>query len=100
MEDIAQEENAVNNESARPAAKFTGSGGLSVAIWKNKSENGYDNYSVRLERNYKLEDGTYKSTQYLRDADLLRAERLLTQADDWIEQDKGRQRSPASSQAR
>lgn len=87
--------------NVRPVAKFTGSGGLSVAVWKQKTEQGFDSYSVRMDRSYKDGDSdNYKSTAYLRDQDLLRAGNLLQQADDWIEQDKGRQRTQASSQSR
>jgi hypothetical protein len=86
--------------SGRPAARFTGTGGLSVAVWKHKSESGFDNYSVRLDRSYKDSDGKYQSTPYLRDSDLLRAQKLLEQADEWIEQDKGRQHGQMTGQGR
>jgi hypothetical protein len=99
--DAAREESPANEPSSgRPAARFTGSGGLSAAVWKHKSESGYDNYSVRLDRSYKDADGNYQSTPYLRDNDLLRAQKLLEQADEWIEQDKGRQRTQAGGQQR
>jgi hypothetical protein len=45
-----------------------------------------------MDRSYKDSDEKYQSTPYLRDSDLLRAQKLLEQADEWIEQDKGRQR--------
>jgi hypothetical protein len=93
---LNEQSNAVGN---RPAASFTGSGGIQIAIWKHKSANDYDTYSVRVERSYKDDDGNYKSTSYLRDSDLLRVGKLLELADDWIEQDKSRQR-PASARAR
>jgi hypothetical protein len=86
--------------SGRPVAKFTGSGGLSVAVWKHKSDSGVENYSVRMDRSFKGNDGNYQSTQYLRDNDLLRAQKLLGQADEWIEQDKGRQRAQGTAQGR
>lgn len=73
--------------ATRPIVSFQGSGGLQVAVWKNKSDSGIDNYSVRIERNYKVGE-TFRSSAYLRDSDLLRAEKLLSQADAWIEQDK------------
>lgn len=94
------EEDSTPTAGGRPAAKFTGSGGLSVAVWKQKSEQGFENYSVRIERSYKGKDDQFHTTPYLRDSDLLRAEKLLQQADEWIEQDKGRQRSQASGQSR
>lgn len=78
-------------DTQRPAQKFSGSGGLTVAVWKHKQDEGPDNYSVKLERNYKTDDG-FKSTNYLRPSDLLRAGKLLDQADQWIEQDKGKGR--------
>ena len=96
----AEETPEAEPSSGRPAARFTGSGGLSAAVWKHKSESGYDNYSIRLDRSYKGEDGNYQSTPYLRDNDLLRAQKLLEQADEWIEQDKGRQRTQAGGQER
>ena len=86
--------------SGRPAARFTGSGGLSVAVWKHKTESGMENYSVRIDRSYKDSDGNYQSTPYFRDGDLLRAQKLLEQADEWIEQDKGRQRGQSGGAAR
>ncbi len=84
----------------RPAAQFTGSGGINVAVWKHKNDKGYDNYSVKLERSYKDGNGEYQATQYLRDDDLLRAQKLLEQADAWIERDKGRLSGQSTGQAR
>ena len=76
-------------QAKRPAASFSGSGGLNVAVWKYKTEDKPDRYSVKIERTYKDGDD-YQTTQYLRDQDLLRAKELLQNADEWIEQDKGR----------
>ena len=90
MEDNQETESV--SQSSRPAASFSGSGGIKVAVWKNKSESGFDNYSVRIDRTYKEESGTFKTTPYLRESDLLRTQRLLEAADDWIEQDKAKQR--------
>jgi hypothetical protein len=73
--------------SKRPAARFTGSGGLSVAIWKQQGEKG-PRYTVRLDRSYKNPEGEYQSTPYLGERDLLRAGQLLQQADAWIEQER------------
>jgi hypothetical protein len=88
------------NTSTRPVMSFSGSGGIHVAIWKNKSESGIENYSIRVERNYKdSADGAFKSTPYLRDSDLPRAEKLLSQADAWIEQDKQKQRASGAGRA-
>ncbi|MEZ6104423.1 MAG: hypothetical protein R3E01_36260 [Pirellulaceae bacterium] len=84
----------------RPAARFTGTGNLSVAVWTHKNDNGTTNYSVRLDRSYKDADGNYQSTPYLRDGDLLRAQKLLERADNWIEQQKQQQRGQANAQAR
>lgn len=98
-DDVIEKTDEQAAAGTRPVAKFTGSGGLSVAIWKSKSEQGYDNYSIRLERNYK--DGEeFKSTSYLRSDDLLRAAQLLEDADRWVEQDKGRQRPGADGHRR
>lgn len=100
MDDVKDEGATAETSTGRPAVRFTGSGGLSVAVWTHKNDNGLTNYSVRLDRSYKDEDGNYQSTPYLRDNDLLRAQKLLAQADDWIEQDKGRGRGQASGQGR
>ena len=86
-----------NSTPTRPVANFTGSGGIQVAVWKHKSANDHDVYSIRIERSYKDDDGNYKSTAYLRDNDLLRVGKLLELADDWIEQDKSRQRPAAAA---
>lgn len=75
----------------RPVAAFTGSGGLKVAVWKNKSESG-EFYSVKLERRYKDKSEQWHSTESLRAEDLLRARELLSQADQWIEKDRQMQR--------
>lgn len=77
---------------ARPIVKFNGSGGLNVAVWKHKSEGGADHYSIRMDRTFKNDAGEYESTPYLREGDLLRAQKLLGQVDDWIEQDRARLR--------
>lgn len=82
-----------NSNSVRPIASFSGSGGLNVAVWKQKGENDFDHYSIRMDRSYKQDDGTYKTTSYLRESDLLRVGKLLEQADDWIEQDRAKQRA-------
>lgn len=81
--------------SKRPAARFTGSGGLSVAIWKQQGEKG-PRYTVRLDRSYKDPEGEYQSTPYLGERDLLRAGLLLQQADAWIEQEKAKHRGKSS----
>ena len=83
-----------NSTPARPIATFSGSGGLNVAVWKQKEkgENDFDHYSIRMDRSYKQDDGTYKTTSYLRESDLLRVGKLLEQADEWIEQDRAKQR--------
>lgn len=100
MEDTQEQTQQGTQTNSRPTARFTGSGGLNVSVWTNKNENGMTNYSVRLEKSYKGEDGQYHSTAYLRDNDLLRAQKLLEQADEWIEQDKGRVRGQSGGQSR
>ncbi len=55
--------------------------------------------TIRFERTYKDSDGCFQSTPYLRDSDLLRARKLLDDADKWIEQDKGRNRATSAGQA-
>ncbi len=86
----------IAKSGTRPVAVFNGSGGLQVAVWKNKSESGHDYYSVRIDRNYKDSNEQFQSTQYLRDGDLLRAQKLLGEADDWIEQNRNKHRSASS----
>ncbi len=86
--------------NARPAAKFDVSGGIRVAVWKEKSELGFDRYTIRADRTYKDDkDGEFKQTHYLRDGDLLRLSQLLIEADQWIEQDKGKHRGATSQSA-
>lgn len=107
MEADAQEDQderqAEEGISTRPVARFSGTGGLGVAVWKRKVD-GVDRFSVRLERSYKDDQGEYQNSSYLRASDLLRAGKLLEQADAWIEQEKGRARgaiaSPDSSRSR
>lgn len=84
---------SVGQGSLRPVATFSGSGGIRVAIWKNKMDNGVDHYSVKLERNYKDAEGEFHSTPYIGENDLLRAQKLLSDADSWIEQDRAKQRA-------
>lgn len=78
---------------SRPAAKFSGSGGMNAAVWKRKTDEGIEHYSVRLERTYRTAEGSFESTPYLREGDLLRARKLLDQVDDWIEQDRAKFRA-------
>lgn len=86
------------SDNARPAASFKGSGGLQVAIWKNRSEQGFDNYSIRIERTYKEgQEGPFKTTSYFRDSDLLRVSKLIEQADAWIEAEKSKQRATSAA---
>lgn len=89
--ELASGESA-SNSATRPVVSFSGSGGLRVAVWKNKSESGNDYYSVKVERSYKDDAGEFHSTAYLGESDLLRAQKLLGDADSWIEQDRQKQR--------
>jgi hypothetical protein len=89
-----QSQPAAASASTRPAAKFSGWGGLNVAVWKQKSDSGPDFYSVRIDRTYKNDAGGFETTPYLRASDLLRAQKLLGKADDWIEQDRAKHRTP------
>jgi hypothetical protein len=92
-QETSQPAETATEAPSRPIAKFSGSGGLNIAVWKNKSENAPEHYSIRLDRTFKNEAGGYESTPYLREGDLLRAQKLLGQIDDWIEQDKAKHRS-------
>lgn len=85
------EEQSSSPAGQRPISVITGSGGLRVAIWKNKSEHG-EFYSAKLERRYLGTGEQWQSTDSLRAEDLLRAQKLLSEADDWIERDKQKQR--------
>jgi hypothetical protein len=86
-------------DNTRPIAKFDGTGGLHVAVWKHSAANGSAHYSIRIDRSFRKDGGDMESTPYLRDGDLLRAQRLFQQADDWIEQDKAKFRSSNIRQA-
>lgn len=93
--DIQSETNPSSN---RPIAKFNGTGGLQLAVWKQRNDAGRDHYSIMLERSYKSAEGEFKSTQYLREGDLLRAAKLIEEADRWIEQDRTKARGTNSAQ--
>ncbi len=95
-----EQEDIPQPSGQRPVTSFRGSGGLNVAVWKHKAEDGPDRYSVNIERNYKNREGEFESTTFLRDSDLLRTRKLLDQADAWIEQDKGQQRGSGVSRGR
>lgn len=88
----AAESESSQSGGSRPNAKFNGSGGVSVAVWKHKADGGAEHYSIRMDRTFRNDAGEYESTPYLREGDLLRAQNLLGQADDWIEQDRARNR--------
>lgn len=90
-----ESEQPAQSKGARPNISFSGSGGLNVAIWKQRNDAGIDHYSVKLERRYKDANGNFQSTDSLREGDLLRATKLLEAADDWIEQDRMKQRLSA-----
>lgn len=89
----AETAEAASDATTRPIVKFDGSGGLHVAVWKHPTENGPAHYSIRIDRSFRKDGGDIESTPYLRDGDLLRAQKLLAQADDWVEQDKAKFRS-------
>jgi len=74
----------------RPTYSIRGSGGLMVAIWRDKSDGGDSNYSICADRSYQNSKGNFEITNYFRDEDLLRLSTLLEMADTWIEQDKSK----------
>jgi hypothetical protein len=92
QQESSAEAAGTDSAGARPIVKFSGSGGLNVAVWKHRTEGGADHYSVRMDRTFKNDAGEYESTPYLREGDLLRAQKLLGQVDDWIEQDRAKHR--------
>lgn len=92
QQETSPESASTETSGTRPMAKFSGSGGLSVAVWKHKVESGAEHYSIRMDRTYKNDAGEYESTPYLREGDVLRAQKLLGQVDDWIEQDRAKNR--------
>jgi hypothetical protein len=100
QQDTSPESAGTEAAGTRPIAKFSGSGGLSVAVWKHKVESAADHYSIRMDRTYKNEAGEYESTPYLREGDVLRAQKLLGQVDDWIEQDRAKNRGQQAAAAR
>ncbi len=86
--------------NSRPVARFNGSGGLQVSIWKDKTEGGWDRYTIKADRTYKDDNSdSFKTTSYMRDSDLLRLRQLLLDADAWIEQDKGKMRGSVAQSA-
>jgi hypothetical protein len=91
-ENTSAETESQNQAPSRPMAKFSGTGGINAAVWKNKSEGGAEHYSIRIDRTFRNNDGGLESTPYLREGDLLRAQKILSQVDDWIEQDKSKHR--------
>ena len=92
-ENERQEQSEVT--TSRPAAKFSGSGGLQAAVWRHRSDDGREYFTTKLERSYMDGDGNFQSTNYLRDGDLLRAARILEQADAYVEQEKAKSRGVA-----
>lgn len=84
----------------RPQVEFKGSGGLKVAVWKYRNEDGPDSYSAAITRTYRDKEGEFHTVPHLHDSDLLRVSKLLEQADQWIEQDKSRTRTAQSGQHR
>lgn len=92
QETAAESAGAESTAGTRPIVKFSGSGGLAVAVWKHKVEGGGEHYSIRMDRTFKNDAGQYESTPYLREGDLLRAQKLMGQVDDWIEQDRAKHR--------
>jgi hypothetical protein len=92
------EETADEPENKRPIQEFRGSGGIKVAVWKKKFEDGPDRYSILIDRVYRDSGGEFRSTKYLDDRDLLRTAALLQEADNWIEKDKRRQRGTGATE--
>ena len=90
------EETASKQQGQRPAIEFKGTGGVKVAVWKHKNENGPDGYTAVISRTFRDSDGAFQTVPYLRDSDLLRSQKLLEQADAWIEQEKNRQRGTSA----
>ena len=94
MSEAGTNEQTEQPQGQRPVASFKGDG-ITVAVWKFKDEEkGWDRYSVKLSRSYKSDD-EYVNTEYLRGEDLLRATKLLSAADDWIQNDRAKKRANA-----
>lgn len=87
MSDEHANESEHTPTSDRPIHKILGIGGVAVAIWKRPTDKGAE-YSVLLDRSYKSESGEYVTSHYLRPSELLRAQKLIGMADDWIERDR------------
>ncbi|GAB5440092.1 MAG: hypothetical protein Fues2KO_04410 [Fuerstiella sp.] len=92
-----QPEAAELKKGERPVVTFRGSGGLSVAVWRQPAEDSQDRYTVTFERSY-WHNGSFQTANNLREGDVLRLQKLLDQADDWIEQAKNRQRGSGGVQ--
>lgn len=99
-QDRQTDETAADTQGRRPIHRLTGSGGLTVAVWKNQNEDGSFRYSIQVDRTYKADNDEFQNTNMLRDRDLLRVSSLLQQADEWIENDKGRLVGRSSEVAR
>jgi hypothetical protein len=59
-------------------------GALSVTIWKNKSEKGFDYNTFSFQRSYKDKEGNWQNTDTFRKSDLLRVARLCQKAYDHV----------------
>jgi hypothetical protein len=57
-------------------------GALTIAIWKNKSKEGYDYNTYTSQRSYKDEKGLWQTTDSYRKSDLLKLARLYEKAYD------------------
>lgn len=87
-------------DTKRPFEKLTGTGGLTVSVWKNRNEDGSFRYATKMERSYMNSEGKFESTEQLRERDLLRAANLLQRADALIEHDKGKRLGPSEAISR
>ena len=62
-------------------------GAIAATIWKNQMQKGTETveyFSVAFERNYKAKDGTWKSTNSLRVADIPKAILVLNKAYEFL----------------
>lgn len=74
-----------NGQTVRPVWSKKGFP-LQIAVFEFPSENGPPNFSVKLSRTFRRDENSeWESTEYLSGSDLLRAAKLLEEADAFVQ---------------
>jgi hypothetical protein len=71
-----------------PNRQFTGKGAVRSSVWKTELEEGRIEYSVSIDRLFRDESDELMATPMLRSTDLEAAQKLIGQAEAWINEDK------------